>query len=176
MNSSKEIIIKFSKSKLVFIFLGSLFFVLFGLNILYNHKEYDYFLILVGFISVVFFGFSLVFSLDRIFTKVPGLIINEKGIVDNSSGVKAGFIPWQDIIKIDITTVGNNSFVNLIVRDPKKYINKNKNFLKKFFVTINYKTFKTAIGIPATALDCDFEYLFNIINDEFQKHKSNSKI
>lgn len=55
--------------------------------------------------SVIFFGLVAVTMFRKFSDKKPGLIINNQGITDNSSGVSAGLIPWNDIDKIKISQV-----------------------------------------------------------------------
>src|SRR5688572_15627450 len=102
MNNRIEIPI--SKKKLTFMLIGSLVFVSLGLWFLIspptsNHRLFGNptLIFAAGISATLFFGLCFVYLLKKIPDKTPGLIIDNDGILDNSSGVSAGFIPWADI-------------------------------------------------------------------------------
>jgi hypothetical protein len=63
---------------------------------------------LSGLAGIIFFGFVGFYLLKKLFNKKPGLIISNSGIVDNSSGISVGFIPWSDIKEIKETMVAKS--------------------------------------------------------------------
>lgn len=93
--------------------------------------------------------------------KKPGLIIDETGVTDNSSGVSAGLIPWKDIIEIRETKIFRQQFLLLIVQNPETYINRQPNALKRKGMESNYQHFGSPISISANALDCNYYELKN---------------
>lgn len=128
--------------------------------------------LIVGILGVTFFGICLLFYARKMFDKTPGLIVNDKGIYDNASGISVGFIPWNDIVEIKETVVINQSFVNIVVKNPDKYIETQKNIFKRKLVQINYNSFGTVIAIPSVSINSEFNDLKRILQQEFEKHKN----
>lgn len=89
---SKKIEIPLSKIKILWLLLGGIFFVIFGVlfvlnpegyvSLMYRSPEIIWF---GGALSLSFFGFISLFIIKKIFDKKPGLIIDERGITDNST-------------------------------------------------------------------------------------------
>src|SRR5207237_703519 len=100
----------------------------------------------------------------------PGLIIDEQGIVDNSSGVSAGRIPWSEIKAFHVTTLQKQRFVTIEVQDPMKYV-KRASFLKRQLVRLNARYFGGPIQISATTLKIDFDELLDILSHWFEKYR-----
>lgn len=178
MSANQQIEFKLSKSKIVLVIFGCLIFCFLSiLFILYPNKFTSFrhssttMVFIVGIIGVTFFGICLLYYVRKMFDKTPGLIINDKGIYDNASGISAGFIPWMDIIEIKETIVVNQQFINILVKNPDKYIERQKNVLKRKLVQINYKSFGTVIAIPSVAINSEFKELKRILQQEFEKHK-----
>ena len=113
-----------------------------------------------------------IFYARKMFDKTPGLIVNDKGIYDNASGISVGFIPWNDIVEIKETVVINQSFVNIVVKNPDKYIETQKNIFKRKLVQINYNFFGTVIAIPSVSINSEFNDLKRILQQGFEKHKN----
>lgn len=97
----------------------------------------------------------------------PGLIISDKGVVDNSGGISAGFVPWTDITAIKESRAFNQRFINLVVKNPQDYISRQKSFIKRKFLQSNYSSFGTVISISANGLKCNYEELKVSLENEF---------
>jgi uncharacterized integral membrane protein len=179
MSTNQQIEFKLSKSKIVLMFFGCLIFCILSILFIMNPEKFtsssnssSTMVLIVGILGVTFFGICLLFYAKKMFDKTPGLIVNDKGIYDNASGISAGFIPWIDIVEIKETVVVNQSFVNIIVKNPDKYIERQKNIFKRKLVQINYKSFGTVIAIPSVAINSEFNELKRILQQEFEKHKN----
>lgn len=127
--------------------------------------------IIVGIASILFFGLTGFIAIKKLRDKSPGLIISDEGVTDNSSGVGVGFIPWSDIFEIKEKVVMNQPFINLIVKNPQDYISRQKSALKRKTMEVNYKTYKTVIGISANGLKCNFSELKSIMEKGFADYK-----
>ena len=132
---------------------------------------------ILGFSSFSFFGLAIPYAIKKIFNKDFGLIIDEKGIYDNSSGVSAGLILWQDIIDINFLQVQKIKFIQIIVSNPDYYIYRKKNIIFRFFMFLNKKIYGTPISISSTGLKCSFDELDESISIALKKFKiSNQSI
>ncbi len=182
MNTSERIEIQLSKTKLTLMFIGSIIFV--GLGIWYvtyppkvNISIFSnpITVFIVGLVSILFFG-VVGFSISRkLFDKSVGLIISGEGIDDNSSGVSVGFVPWTDVIEIKDTKVANQNIISLIVKNPQDYIDRQKNFMKKKSMQMNYKYYDTVIGISTNGLKCNYKELKTMLDAKFEEFKSRSR-
>lgn len=101
---------------------------------------------------MLFFGLVCVVVIRKLVDNRPGLIIHRQGIVDNSSGVSAGLIPWGDIEDIEISQVMNQKFIMIIVNNPEFYLNKVNNPLKKNAIKMNYLSYGSPISISSNSL------------------------
>lgn len=179
MNDSNQIEIQLSKSKLTLMALGCLAFVIVGICFIVDPTKYESFIMrsptfifIAGLLSILFFGFTGLFFLKKLQDRLPGLVISEEGIMDNSSGVSAGFIPWCDIITIKETKIVNQKYINIVVKNPQMYINRQKNALKRKAMQVNYKTWGTAIGITVNGLKINYDDLKLLIEKKFSDFKN----
>ena len=91
---------------------------------------------------------------------------------DNASAVSAGYIPWTDVLEIRETNVVNQTFINLIVKNPQDYIDRQKSAFKRKLMQINYNSYGTVIGISANGLKCEYHELKANLDKTFSDFKS----
>ena len=194
MDVKYPIEIKLSKIKLTLLALGALAFVIGGVHLFLNAESIAFetqyrssysrsnwifrdpdFIRILGFSSFFFFGLSLSYAIKKLFNKDFGLIISEKGIYDNSSGVSAGLILWQDIISIDFLQVQRIKFIQIKVSNPDYYIYRKKNKIFRYFMFLNKKLYGTPISISSTGLKCNFDELDESISIALKKFKNSSQ-
>ena len=125
----------------------------------------------ISFISVIFFGAIAITIMLKMRDKKPGLIVSEEGIIDNSSGISAGLITWNDIEDITTAKVMSQKFLMIIVKNPQDYINRVTNPIKRNTMTLNYKSYGSPISISANALETDFDDLYLLLTETFNKNK-----
>ena len=186
MKDSNEVInsecieIKLSKVKLILMFLGSILFIIGGILFIRNPTEYESFIMkspviifIAGCVSVLFFGVVGIFLFKKLGDKSPGLIISEEGITDNSSAVSAGFIPWTDVKAIKETKVVNQKFINIVVKNPHVYIDRQKSAFKKKAMRANYNIYGgTPIGISVNGLKSNYKDLKALLEKRMSDFKS----
>lgn len=173
MNEEQETVIELSKKKITILFFLALGFVIIGavlLMVLDQVPRFDTFLVRALLIASIFlFGLALLFILKKLFDDTPGLILNAKGIYDNSSAVSAGIISWKEITEISITNVVGQQFITIHVRNPQRFLNRG-HFLKKMFMTANMKSYGSPIQISATSLQIEFDQLHELIRNYFVRY------
>lgn len=167
--------IPLSKTKLFLTVCGAAIFVVLGfymiLRMAHDQDRFNPILLQgVGFVSVVFFGAIAIFGSKKLFTTSAGVIIDEKGIIDNSSGVSIGLIEWNDIEGITTTNVMSNRFLLIHVSNPEKYL-ASANKAKARIMTANMKMVGTPISISPNSLLCNFAELEQIVTTAFEKYK-----
>ena len=96
----QRIEIQLSKTKLLLLLLGALTFVGLGLWFVIapptNHHYIRYSqttILIFSYASIIFFGLCALIAVRKLADNRPGLIIDDLGLSDNSSGVSGGQIP-----------------------------------------------------------------------------------
>lgn len=179
MTKEVQIEIPLSKTKMMLSFLVSLGFVAIGLWFFFNPPKINHWLfgnsiliLFAGLASVIFFGYAAIIFFRKFSDKKPGLTISRQGVTDNSSGVSAGLIFWDDIKEIKVSQVFNQKFLMLIVRNPKDYLDKVSNPLKRNVMNMNYKTYGSPISISSNALQTNFDDLHKLLIEKMSEYKS----
>ncbi len=192
MENSNIIEIQLSKTKLVLLFLAAVTFVGIGIWLItteppeslrisffgllkFTTTNTKLFFVCLGLVSILLFGSAAFFNLKKLRDNSPGLIITEVGVTDNSSATSIGFIPWEDVIKIEEIKVAHQKFINLIVKNPQEYINKQKSAFKRKTMEINYNMYGTVVPISANSLKCKHSELKAMLEQKFADfNKKNS--
>lgn len=177
MTEKETIEIAFSKGRITKMLIGFLVFVLLGLwliiyqpsisNTVFNSPIIKYG---VAAAAILFFGFTLVYSVIKLVDKKPGLVIDKDGIFDNSTATAVGLIPWNDIKGVSTVKVMKQEFVVISVNNPDHYISKQKNVLKRKSMEYNRNNYGSPITISANVLNCDASELVEIIEKELLPH------
>jgi hypothetical protein len=177
MTQSEQIEIPISKKKMTLTFLVSLVFVGIGLWFLINPPKFSSplfgnptYIFIVGLASILFFGFIAVSIFLKFKDKIPGLTINREGILDNSSNVSAGLIPWGDINEIKVLQVMSQKFLMIIVSNPQDYLDKVSNPFKRNVMKTNYKTFGSPISISSNSLKTNFDELQKLLLEKMKEY------
>jgi hypothetical protein len=175
----ESIEIPLSKKKLILTLMGAIGFVAIGCWFLIAPPQISNpvfgnptTLFITGLASVIFFGLVAVVVIRKLPDNKAGLTINEQGIIDNSSGVSAGLVPWSDIQEIRVSQVMNQKFLMFIVKNPQDYISRQSNALKRKGMEINYKSYGSPISISANSLQTNFDNLYSLLNKKLNEYKS----
>lgn len=178
MINERKVEIPLSKLKLILMLLGSALFVIGGILFIINPTRFESFIVrsptiifVSGCLSILFFGLLSYFILKKIKDKKPGLIISDLGLTDNSTALSVGFIPWIDIDSIKELRVFSQKFINIIVKNPEDYINRQKSPLKRKVSQQNYKRFGSPIEISTNGLKINYDKLFLLIKTKFEEVK-----
>ena len=161
-NSPMQIEIPMSKSKVVMLILGAIAFVAGGIWLWLMAEEigrsHPLYVKIVAIACVLFFGLCAIYGSFKVFDARPGLIIDDQGIIDNSSGVAAGRIFWDEIIGLTVS----KKFITILVVNPEKFLARG-NFLIKFLNMANMKLTGSPINISSHALAIKFDELVRIL-------------
>lgn len=116
----------------------------------------------VGGAALLFFGGCAVYGVRKLFDRKPGLILNAQGLVDNSSGVAAGFIPWSEIRGVSPLFLGRQQMVSVHLVDPERYVARG-NAVKRALNRANMGVCGTPIVISPTVLAVSFDELMRTL-------------
>jgi hypothetical protein len=117
---------------------------------------------LVGWIGILFFGLCGGWILSKLFSHRISLIIDRDGLLDNSSALPAGRIPWDQIARIGITKVESQRFLGIDVRD-RTLLATPTSGLRRWAEDFNAAVAGYPFGIPATTIDRTLEELHDLI-------------
>jgi hypothetical protein len=173
--------IPLSKSKLSLMLIGAIAFVALGFWLLsYQPTSGDPpwmnrpVCVSAGTLSIAFFGLCSVLAVKKLFSTLPGLIISDEGITDNSSGLSAGPIPWKDILSVQTTTAVNQRFILIMISNPQVQMDRQTSSLKRKAMAVNYRTYGTPICISANGLKCNFNELYGLLTESVIRYKNSN--
>jgi hypothetical protein len=150
-------VIPLSKTKLRFLTWASLGFVAAGVWLWFFPEQFRRWQPEVVQV-VAAFGLCAIFLGLKQRDPGPGLVIDAQGIVDNSSGIAAGRVPWSEIEGFKVHQVQSQRFLAVLVRDPGTYVARASGFMRPV-VALNLKLYGSPIQISAVALQIDFDQL-----------------
>jgi hypothetical protein len=166
--------IPLSKKKITLAFFGSWAFV--GASVwLWHIAERQ--IVFEAFITTViaevgisFSGLCVLYASYKLFDWRPGLILDADGFVDNSSGISAGRVPWDDVIGIKVWEYSGQRALVVLVHDPQKYIDR-AGYVARKFMTWNQNLVGSPIAISASALAIEFDELERVFVAALEKSK-----
>lgn len=159
MNNSIEIYPK--TSKMIFLGISGLIFVVLGILFAIKRVEFgiDLFLVVItSYIGVPFFGFGFVYIMYRIIKKKPSLVVNQDGIIDNSSAISVGLIKWYEIEELFIYVFLGQKFLGIVPKDYQGFI-ANINPIKRKIIQINKGMVKAPINITQNTVSIPLEQI-----------------
>lgn len=102
---------------------------------------------LVGF---VFFGYGFFYMLKKTKNEEIVLCVDENGVMDNSSAIAFGFMPWSDIEDVYLAKFVGETYIELKLRNSEYYMEKLPAW-KKAMVAANLKMGMEAVSITLNA-------------------------
>ena len=163
----KELIIAQKKSAYIKLLLSCLVPGAFILYFLWSHFSGTRVLakgmfLFFSFTFILCLGAMLYFTI-KLLDKKPALIINQKGIVDNISMAKAGFIPWKNINGCLIGKLSGVDQLMIKVKDHHAIMDKQSS-LRKSMLQVPIQDHGTPVAINVKLLDYNAEKLVKVIN------------
>ncbi|MET3978941.1 hypothetical protein ABIB62_001510 [Mucilaginibacter sp. UYP25] len=160
-----------NKLKITALLIGALLFVAAGIWLVKNPGIFHKSLLLitiVGYTAIVFFGVCALFIANKMFDAGPGFVIDNNGIVDNSSPFSVGFIPWVDVVSLSVIEIGSQKFMVVKVEDAEGYIKRQSNVLGRRAARMNYRMYGSPINISTSTLRISFEDLYEQVNERWK--------
>lgn len=148
--------------------LGSVAFTVIGLWLLLMQNSLLIYRV-IGVVNILFFGFMASIVARKLQDDTPGLIIDEVGIDDNSSGVAVGLILWRDIKDVFVVEIANQKFIMVEVYNPEYYIERQTHYLQKKAMEYNLKTYGSPLSITTNGLKCTFDKLYKLIKIKLEE-------
>jgi hypothetical protein len=169
MSVDSERVIELSRTKLMLTVAGALLFIATGAWFFMASDDGSlvttmgrfvppWFIHGLGILAVLFGAAGVVFGIRKSFDRKPGLTLSAAGLVDNSSAVAAGFIPWSEVTGLDTFQIQSQRMLVVHVADPAKYIERGP-ALKRALNRANANMCGSPIVISSNALRIPFDEL-----------------
>jgi len=130
---------------------------------------------LVGWAGILFFGFCGGWILSRLFSHRISLVLDRDGLVENSSALPGGRIPWEQITRIGITTVEKQRFLGIDVRDRTLLPSSTSRF-RRWLDGQNLGITGFPVNIPSTTIDRTLEELHDLIAKYWKEPKARTEL
>jgi hypothetical protein len=164
-----ERVIALSRAKLALTVAGSLLFVAAGVWFLTAGDDSSLVTTLrrfvpplfvhgLGAVAMVFGAVGVAYGIAKSRDRKPGLVLNAEGMVDNSSAVAAGFIPWSEVTGVETFQVSSQRMLVIRVADPAKYVERG-GAVKRSLNRANANLCGSPIVISSNALRIPFDEL-----------------
>lgn len=156
---NQKIIIYPKQSKMVFLGLASLLFVVIGIIMLVNVEEIELPLTLaiaVSFLCILFFSICFIYIFYRIFHRKPSLIVDEYGITDNSSAISVGLVKWMEMKDLFLYDYMGQKFLGVVPKDEQAFFAK-MSPVKRKLAQANSKMVKAPINITQNTVSIPLE-------------------
>jgi len=179
MSSSDELKIGQHHTKSILLFLGCIAFVVACWHMWNNSGQDSYsgkynplFLQCIAVVGSLFFGLTGISRFLALLKNTSGVILNEKGIVHNTTTGSGFLIEWQDIRSLTMRSVQSTKFILIHVKDENKYLAK-MNPLSRFIMKLNSRWYGTPISIATNSLELKAEEVLTLIREYKKKYRSN---
>lgn len=125
-------------------------------------------------IFVVAMGFLLgTLYFRQIIKNGPGLVINNTGFTDYSSGLAAGYIPWTEVkgLKTVILPRNKRRSISVVLKNPNDFLDRQPNALKRKALIINLRNYGSPIQLSPNSLRCSFDELLKHLQSHFDRSR-----
>jgi hypothetical protein len=146
-----DLVIPGSRIKLVGQFVGGVVFAAVGWFLMFGPSQSDPYEGFVGLVTLAFFGTVAVSILYHLVKGGPAIVINADGIVDNSSGVSVGLIPWDHVGQVREYRVQGQVFLSITPKNLDALLKKQPRW-KRAVMRANLSMGAGPVNIPQAAL------------------------
>jgi hypothetical protein len=167
-----------NKRNLAYYLAGGLIVLIFGLFIVLDPELFkprqlqsSFIIVAIGAAIMVAAGIYSYIMAVRISSVFPGMIVSDKDIYDHTGSPGDGLINWGDITDIRESNIRGKRYLTIVVKNPESYIQRQKNPVKRQYLTRLTDTYGSPIQISAADLDFDFESLKTLLHAGLERYK-----
>lgn len=124
---------------------------------------------IVGIVCMILFAACLCFFTQKLLDHSPAVIIDEEGILDNSSYIAGGLIRWDDIHNIELYQLVGQNMIGIHLKDPDSYLERQQG-LKRQLIKINQGMVQAPINIAQSALRMSLVQIYKEMNIRWHSH------
>jgi hypothetical protein len=184
MEENYPVEISLSKSKLTKFLIFSLLFLAGGIwMIVSNPQTNNPFFNNLFIKGLAMYGSTIMglagvyFFTRKLLDNKPGLIINEKGIHDNTSIFKFGWIPWSDIAdiyehSIQASIASKQYFITIGLKNPEEYIVREVSPIKRKLMQVNANSYGSPVHISTNGLKINHHELLELLRGALNKYRN----
>ncbi|MEO6820849.1 MAG: STM3941 family protein [Ginsengibacter sp.] len=166
MNSASPIIVNYSPKKRKTLIILSAFLLITGVAILikaFSSKPFTHsFIMPIGIVCLLGFMAVVIYA-RRLFVNNTVMVIDEKGVMDNSNSGSIGFFPWDDVADITKKKVAGRKFICVMMKNPNEYLKKGTSLLQQKRIEFNNSYCDTPIVISSKGLSMDHYTLLEVL-------------
>jgi hypothetical protein len=175
MKHMDTIEIPLSKTKILFAISGSILFILLGLYLFttLSEQQTSYNPMLAkgaGIAAILFFSATGIYGIRKFFDNTIGLMVDEKGITDNTNASSIGLIHWSDITEIKTGQVMSTRFLLIYTKNPSGILDRAKG-MKRKLMAANMKMHGTPLSITSQALKYKFADLEKLLTERLHQYQ-----
>ncbi len=154
-----------SRGKLLLLTAGGAMFVVLGFFLLRSTDVEER---LAGIAGIAFFGLCMLYAIWRLLRPTPALIIHSSGILDNASGLSAGFLRWDEISGIFVASIRNQRFLAISLKDADAFLGRQSG-LKAKMMKANVR--RLALPLTFRPTPCRYRW-----KSSFRKSGRNARV
>jgi hypothetical protein len=123
----------------------------------------------LGYATLLLFGLGGLAIGARLFDRKPGLVLGPEGVLDNSSAVSCGFVPWSDIAGFGTCEIRKQKMVVVYLYDPERYLARSNPFMRPL-KRASARMVGSPLSLGAHGLDVDFDELLQLFDRYYQRY------
>jgi len=167
-----------NKSKLALILLGASVFVAGGFSMFHASAETASQSIikspalvhLAGLACIMFFGLCMIAALIKLLDASPALVLDDKGLTNNSGILGGSFIPWSEITGFQVTQIKGQRILYVLLRDPSCYLS-TLTPLRRKLLKATLAIGPSPVAISSNLLSVNTEDLMESLNSRLSAFK-----
>lgn len=163
-----DIVIYPSKRKLIVMFLCSIVFIAIGMVMLMQDQGG---VVLLGGVSVAFFGMSGVYCAYRMLVPKPAVILTADAFYDQASLGAAGRVLWSEVEEIKVYDMMGQSFLGVKMANPEEFLARCPGW-KRSLISANRAFVDTQINIPKVGIRGSLEQVAQEMHGHWERAKS----
>lgn len=160
-------VVALSKSKILLQIVGFLIGVAIAYSLLLisppTVRRLEYFFPILAYCGIAIFAVCGLYCLIRLFDFRPGLVVDEDGLVDNSSALAAGRIWWDDIVSLKMSSRRVWPYVTVVVADARNYVSRG-NWVKRLMHWADPESSGEPICISLMSLDTSYSEMLRLLD------------
>lgn len=155
-----ECVIEASKSKMFGLLLLCIGFLALSIFMLTKQKSVCPAYI-VAILGLLVFGTFAVCLISVLCTKRAGLILNSRGFEFMATGIKFGFVPWEEVEGYRVQEAYNQKMLMILLKNPEGFVQR-LHGMAKVSGNASLKLGDSPIALVSSGLSIDFQGLVNV--------------
>lgn len=167
----QKVIVGRSRIKTFLLLLGAIAFVLIGIWMITTSGT-DVLEKVIGGISILFFGAAIPIGIKKLITNEPALELSENHLIIEPQSNKKFVLPWNIILEFDVINIKSTKIITIKVSNPKDWIDKETNPIKRKLMQFNLNSYGTPFNIASSGLDISHKKLMELLDNFLKKNNS----